>query len=47
MSCPRCAGPVREPDLMHAENRCLRCGPVAPLPPAGRPGRRLTALSGW
>ncbi|WP_307800052.1 DUF6758 family protein [Micromonospora tulbaghiae] len=31
VSCPRCAGPVREPDLMHAEHRCVRCGPVAPL----------------
>lgn len=31
VSCPKCAGPVREPDLMHGEYRCLRCGPVAPL----------------
>ncbi|MFI7301639.1 DUF6758 family protein [Micromonospora aurantiaca] len=31
VSCPKCAGPVREPDLMHPEHRCVRCGPVAPL----------------
>ncbi|MFF5174250.1 DUF6758 family protein [Micromonospora sp. NPDC000089] len=31
MSCPRCAGAVRPPDLMHGESRCVRCGPVAPL----------------
>ncbi|MEV4489034.1 DUF6758 family protein [Micromonospora coxensis] len=31
VSCPRCGGPVRSPDLMHAESRCVRCGPVAPL----------------
>ncbi|WP_373321805.1 DUF6758 family protein [Micromonospora okii] len=31
MSCPRCGGSVREPDLMHAEWRCSRCGPVPPL----------------
>ncbi|WP_341874241.1 DUF6758 family protein [Micromonospora orduensis] len=31
MSCPRCGGPVRGPDLMHTESRCLGCGPVPPL----------------
>ncbi|WP_373290266.1 DUF6758 family protein [Pilimelia terevasa] len=31
MSCPRCGGSVREPDLMHSEWRCQDCGPVAPL----------------
>nr|WP_307826346.1 DUF6758 family protein [Micromonospora humida] len=31
VSCPRCAGQVRPPDLMHGESRCVRCGPVAPL----------------
>ncbi|MEH0973580.1 DUF6758 family protein [Micromonospora sp. CPCC 205546] len=31
VSCPKCGGPVRAPDLMHTESRCLDCGPVAPL----------------
>lgn len=31
VSCPRCGGSVRPPDLMHAESRCTDCGPVAPL----------------
>ncbi|WP_344750585.1 TFIIB-type zinc ribbon-containing protein [Micromonospora olivasterospora] len=31
VSCPRCGGSVREPDLMHSEWRCPRCGPVPPL----------------
>jgi hypothetical protein len=31
VSCPRCDGPVRPPDLMHSEWRCDRCGPVVPL----------------
>ncbi|WP_373291270.1 DUF6758 family protein [Pilimelia anulata] len=31
MSCPRCGGSVREPDLMHSEWRCPDCGPVPPL----------------
>ncbi|WP_342672166.1 DUF6758 family protein [Micromonospora citrea] len=31
VSCPRCGGPVRAPDLMHTESRCLDCGPVPPL----------------
>ncbi|WP_342670921.1 DUF6758 family protein [Micromonospora inyonensis] len=31
VSCPRCGGPVRGPDLMHTESRCLACGPVPPL----------------
>ncbi|WP_374198064.1 DUF6758 family protein [Micromonospora sp. PLK6-60] len=31
VSCPRCGGPVRPPDLMHSGSRCARCGPVPPL----------------
>jgi hypothetical protein len=31
VSCPRCGGPVRPPDLMHSEWRCDGCGPVPPL----------------
>lgn len=31
VSCPRCGGSVRPPDLMHAEWRCPDCGPVPPL----------------
>ncbi|MFD0786771.1 DUF6758 family protein, partial [Micromonospora azadirachtae] len=31
VSCPRCGGPVRPPDLMHSESRCAGCGPVSPL----------------
>lgn len=31
VSCPRCGGPVRPPDLMRSVWRCDRCGPVPPL----------------
>ncbi|MFY1634348.1 DUF6758 family protein [Solwaraspora sp. WMMB335] len=31
VSCPRCGGPMRPPDLMHTESRCDNCGPVPPL----------------
>lgn len=31
MSCPRCGGPVRPPDLMHTDWRCDDDGPVPPL----------------
>lgn len=31
VSCPRCAGPVRPPDLAVSTWRCVRCGPIAPL----------------
>lgn len=31
VSCSRCGGAVRTPDLMHSEWRCDDCGPVAPL----------------
>jgi hypothetical protein len=31
LSCPRCGGEVRPPDLMHSEWRCDRCGEVPPL----------------
>ncbi|HET8681444.1 MAG TPA: DUF6758 family protein [Micromonosporaceae bacterium] len=30
VSCPRCGGPVRPPDLMHTSWRCDRCGVVPP-----------------
>ncbi len=35
VSCPRCGGEVRAPDLVHPDWRCDRCGPVAPLHVAG------------
>jgi hypothetical protein len=31
VSCPRCGGVLRPPDLMHSEWRCDVCGPVPPL----------------
>jgi hypothetical protein len=31
LSCPRCGGEVRPPDLMHTAWRCDRCGEVSPL----------------
>src|SRR5687768_2045625 len=31
VSCPRCGGEVRAPNLMHADWRCDHCGPVDPL----------------
>lgn len=31
VSCPRCGGPVRPPDLMHSDWRCDECGAVPPL----------------
>lgn len=31
VSCPRCRGPVRPPDLMHTDWRCDECGAVPPL----------------
>lgn len=31
VSCPRCGGPVRPPDLLGSDWRCHRCGPVTPL----------------
>ena len=31
VSCPRCGGPVRPPDLMHSEWRCDEDGGVLPL----------------
>nr|WP_310375259.1 DUF6758 family protein [Catenuloplanes atrovinosus] len=31
VSCPRCGGSVRPPDLMHPDWRCDPCGPVTPL----------------
>ncbi|MGW1057047.1 DUF6758 family protein [Micromonospora rubida] len=43
MSCPRCGGSVREPDLMHTEWRCLRCGPVPPLHVPERIGAEIMA----
>jgi hypothetical protein len=30
VTCPRCGGPVRSPDLMHTSWRCDRCGVVPP-----------------
>jgi hypothetical protein len=31
VSCPRCGGAVRPPDLMHSDWRCDECGPVLPV----------------
>ena len=43
MSCPRCGGPVRGPDLMHSDWRCEDCGPVAPLHVAEHIGPEIMA----
>ena len=31
VSCPRCGGEVRAPDLMHSDWRCDHCGSISPL----------------
>ncbi|MEQ4300995.1 DUF6758 family protein [Plantactinospora sp. B6F1] len=43
VSCPRCGGPVRPPDLMHTAWRCQDCGPVAPLHVAEHIGPEIVA----
>jgi hypothetical protein len=43
VSCPRCGGPVRPPDLMHSEWRCDNCGPVPPLHVAEHIGADIVA----
>lgn len=43
VSCPRCGGPVREPDLMHSDWRCADCGPVPPLHVAEHIGPEIVA----
>ncbi|WP_348775337.1 DUF6758 family protein [Solwaraspora sp. WMMD937] len=43
VSCPRCGGPVRPPDLMHTESRCDGCGPVPPLHVAEHIGAEIVA----
>nr|WP_318783153.1 DUF6758 family protein [Plantactinospora soyae] len=43
MSCPRCGGPVRAPDLMHTAWRCPDCGPVSPLHVAEHIGPEIVA----
>lgn len=43
VSCPRCGGPVRPPDLMHSEWRCDDCGPVPPLHVAEHVGPEIVA----
>ncbi|MFB9237175.1 DUF6758 family protein [Plantactinospora siamensis] len=45
VSCPRCGGPVREPDLMHTEWRCPDCGPVPPLHTAEHVGAEIVAAA--
>ncbi|MFC4104654.1 DUF6758 family protein [Micromonospora zhanjiangensis] len=41
VTCPRCGGSVRAPDLMHAQWRCEQCGPVPPLHVAGHVGPEI------
>ncbi|HEY0696458.1 MAG TPA: DUF6758 family protein [Micromonospora sp.] len=43
ISCPRCGGPVRPPDLMHSDWRCESCGPVPPLHVAEHVGPEIVA----
>ncbi|GAA3739298.1 hypothetical protein GCM10022225_22970 [Plantactinospora mayteni] len=43
VSCPRCGGPVRAPDLMHTAWRCPDCGPISPLHVAERIGPEIVA----
>ncbi|MFY1675036.1 DUF6758 family protein [Plantactinospora sp. WMMB334] len=43
VSCPRCGGPVRAPDLMHTAWRCPDCGPVPPLHVAEHIGPEIVA----
>ncbi|WP_348775175.1 DUF6758 family protein [Solwaraspora sp. WMMD791] len=43
VSCPRCGGAVRPPDLMHTESRCDSCGPVPPLHVAEHIGPDIVA----
>lgn len=43
VSCPRCGGPVRPPDLMHTGSRCDGCGPVPPLHVAEHIGAEIVA----
>nr|MDT0658227.1 DUF6758 family protein [Micromonospora sp. DSM 115978] len=43
VSCPRCGGQVRAPDLMHSEWRCADCGPVVPLHVAEHVGPEIVA----
>jgi hypothetical protein len=47
LSCPRCGGTVRPPDLMSSEWRCDACGPVRPLHVAKHIGPEIidTALT--
>jgi hypothetical protein len=41
VSCPRCGGAVRAPDLMSSEWRCDECGPVPPWHVAERIGPEI------
>jgi hypothetical protein len=43
VSCPRCGGVVRPPDLMHSEWRCEMCGAVPPLHVPGRVAAEIVA----
>ncbi len=46
VSCPRCGGPVRPPDLMHSDWRCDICGTVVPFHVAEHiNGEILTAVA--
>jgi hypothetical protein len=54
VSCPRCGGPVRPPDLMHSEWRCADHGAVLPLHLAQHVGpdivdaaRKLSRVPMW
>ncbi len=41
VSCPRCGGSVRPPDLMSSDWRCDACGPVPPLHTTAHIGREI------
>ncbi|MFV2017605.1 DUF6758 family protein [Micromonospora sp. LOL_023] len=43
VSCPRCGGQMRPPDLMHSGSRCDSCGPVPPLHVAEHIGPEIVA----
>lgn len=45
ISCPRCGGPVRPPDLMSSVWRCDLCGPVQPLHVTERISREILAVT--
>lgn len=45
VSCPRCGGPVRPPDLVSSAWRCNHCGQVSPLHVSERIGQEVLAAA--